>query len=548
MNSKMLKVVTIASLAVFLAGSVASACTTILVGKKASVDGSAMVTHTCDGWYDNRVRVIPGAAHKEGEMTPVYKEICHGTRPNKPLVKVGEIPQAKETYTYFHVGYPFMNEHQVIMGEDTWSGRDENYCENGWMMIEQLEVFALQRAKTAREAIQIMGALAEKYGYGDGGETLNIVDGKGEAWMFDICGPGPLWTPESGKPGAVWVAQRVPDDCFTVTANRSRIGEIDWNDKENFMYSSNIKEFAKDMGWWKEGEKFVFHKIYNPEPYGTPYYQQRREWRVMSLLAPSLKIAEDAAEMYPLMVKPDKKISVRDLMTVKRDYLEGTRFDLTKGMAAGPFGTPNRYPTPKSVRPEDKQGVDWTRAISMFRCSYSFVAQARSWLPDAIGGVLWFGEDAPHSTVYMPIYAGVTSLPKSITDGKRAEFDRNSAWWAFNFVSNWADLKFSYMIKDIKEAQKAYEDEFFMYQSVVDKEAVALYKESPAKAKTYLTNYTNNSINKVVEGWWNLAWTLVGKYSDGYITSPDGKQQSVGYPTDWLKTVGFGEEESEPKK
>ena len=141
----------------------------------------------------------------------------------------------------------------------------------------------------------------------------------------------------------------------------------------------------------------------------------------------------------------------------------------------------------------------------MFRCSYSFVAQARDWLPDAIGGILWFGEDAPHSTVYMPIYAGVTSLPKSITEGKRAEFDRNSAWWAFNFVSNWADLKFSYMIKDIKEAQKAYEDEFFMYQTVVDEEAAALYKESPEKAKAYLTKYTNDSINKVVDGWWKLS-------------------------------------------
>lgn len=547
MNSKMLKALTLASLVVFLAGTVASACTTILVGKKASTDGSVMVTHTCDGWYDNRVQIIPGGTHKEGEMTPVYKEICHGTRPDKPLVKVGEIPQAKETYTYFHVGYPFMNEHSLIIGEDTWSGRDENYCDKGWFMIEQLEVFALQRAKTAREAIQVMGELAEKYGYGDGGETLTIAD-KDEAWMFDICGPGPLWTPESGKPGAVWVAQRVPDDCFAMAANRSRIGEIKWDDKDNFMYSKNIKDFAKEMGWWKEGEKFVFHKIYNPEPYGTPYYQQRREWGVMRLLAPSLKLAENAAEMYPLMVKPDKKLSPRDLMAVNRDHYEGTRFDLTKGMAAGPFGNPNRYPTPKSVRPENMKNVDWTRAISIFRCSYSFVAQARDWMPEAVGGVLWFGEDAPHSTVYMPIYAGVTSLPKSVSEGKRAEFDPDSAYWAFNFVSNWADLRYDRMIEDIKAAQKSYEDEFFMMQPQIEEKALALYKESPAKAKEYLTKYTNDTINNVVDGWWKLGWTLVGKYSDGYVTTPDGKQEAPGYPTEWLETVGFGKDEAEPKK
>jgi len=536
-----------ALVAFLFASSMAYACTTILVGKEASADGSVMVTHTCDGWYDNRVRIIPGGTHSESDMVPVYKEICHGTIPNRPLTKVGEIPQVKETYTYFHVAYPFMNEHQVIMGEATWTGRDENYCPNGWMMIEQLQVFALQRAKTAREAIKVMSQLAEKYGYGDGGETLLVID-KNEGWIFDICGPGPLWTRESGKPGAIWVAQRVPDDCITVVANRTRIGTIDWDDKDNFMYSSNIKEFAREMGWWKPGEPFIFHKIYNPEPYGTPYYQQRREWRVLSLLAPSLKLKENAAEMYPPMVKPDKKVSMKDLMKINRDYYEGTRFDLTKGLAAGPFGTPNRYPTPKEVRPEGKKNVDWTRAISMFRCSYSFVAQARSWMPDPVGGVLWFGEDAPHSTVYMPIYAGTKSLPKSITECKRAEFDRDSAYWAFNFVSNWADLKFSYIIEDIKEAQEAYENEFLMYQPIIERKAMDLYSKNPAEARSYLTDYVNDNIDKVVDGWWSLAQRLVGKYCDGYITYPDGKQDAVGYPTWWLETVEFGKEEMEPKE
>jgi dipeptidase len=535
-------------LLVFVASS-AFACTVMMVGKNATVDGSVMTTHTCDGWYDHRIQVIPGGTHKPGEMVPIHKNICYMTRPNKELVQVGEIPQVEKTYTYFHTGYPFMNEKSLIMGEYTWSGRDENLNEDkAWMMIEQLQVLALQRTATARDAIRVMGELAEKYGYADGGEALSIADTKGEIWLFEICGPGPLWTPESGKPGAVWVAQRIPDDGFAMGSNRARIGEIDWNDKENFMYSSNIKSFAEEMGWWKEGEPFVFHKIYNPQPYGSPYYQQRREWRVYTLIDPELKLDPNAAEQYPLVIKPPKKLSVQDLMAVNRDYLEGTRFDLTKGLAAGPFGNPNRYQTPKDVRPENRKNNDWDRAISIFRCSYSFVGQVRPDMPDPLAGVLWFGEDAPHSTLYMPIYAGTTEVPKPYTVGKRHVFDRESAWWAWNFVSNWADLKFSYMIEDIREAQRLHENKYFLELPQVDKKAVELYGKDPKQAVAYVTRYVNETLTKGLEDWWELGWTLVGKYYDGMIMQPDGTYKNVGYPTEWLEAVGFGDTDAEPKK
>lgn len=525
--------------ALFLTTTYSIACTTIMVGKKASVDGSVMTTHTCDGQYDARVRIIEGKEFKDGAMAPVLRDICHGSIPGKTITQVGEIPQVKKTYTYYNVAYPFMNEHQVIIGEDTFSGRGE--CENpeGIMMIEQLQVFGLQRAKTARECIKVMGALAEKYGYADGGETLTVIDGK-EAWFFDIIGAGPLWTKDSGEPGAIWVAARIPDDHIAMASNRSRIGKINLKKTDHFMGSSNVISFAEDMGWYdkKDGD-FVFWKAYNPTPYGAPYYQRRREWRVLSLLAPSLHLdpyLNPDTEQYPMSIKPDKKVSPQDLMAINRDYYEGTEFDLTKGEVAGPFGNPNRYPTPKSVKPDDRKDLDWERAISMFRCSYSFVGQARSNMPASIGGVLWFGADAPHSTCYVPFYAGNLSTPAPFANGSRNFYDKESAWWTFNFVSNFADLKFSYMIKDINAEQQKLENHFFTMQSTIEKKAMALYKKDPMAAKKFLTDYSNNTAMATLASWNMLKDNLIYKYHDGYV---DGK--SVGYPTDYLTKVKMGE-------
>ena len=528
----------------------ALACTSILVGKKATVDGSVMTSHTVDGWYDQRVVVVPGKTFPAGSTAPVYKNLCYQTKPTAPLQKVGEIPQVAQTYTYFHSGYPFMNEHQLMIGETTIDGREECVNETGWFTIEQLEVFALQRAKAAREAIKIMGALAEQYGYGDYGEALTLADTQ-EAWLFEIVGPGPLWKPGSGKPGAHWVAVRVPDDSVTVSTNTSRIGEVNPADQDHFLASTNLTDFAKDQGWWKPGTTFSFKKAYGENPYPRLFNQKRRLWRVYSTLAPSQKFdpAQDPRNTdYPLFVKPEKKLSVRDIMAILRDHYEGTPYDLTKGLAADPFGTPDRWKTPASLAPKGYENTEWERAISMFRCSYSFVSQSRSWLPDPVGGVAWVGMDAPHSTVYLPFYCGNTSTPKCIAEGKRAEFDRDSAFWAFQFVSNWANLRWDAMMKDIRTAQKDYEDEEFLKQGSIEKHAADLYKKNPAEAVAFLTDYSNTNAVKVVDGWWKLGWTLVGKYHDGYITEPSGKQTTPGYPTEWLKEVGFGQTMLQPKK
>ncbi len=502
-------------------------CTSIIVGKLASADGSVMTTHTCDGWYDSRMWVVPGAPHKDGETVKIYKDLLYADKPGLVPAVTGEIPQVSQTYTYFQIAYPFMNEHQVMIGETTFGGRRElQNPDNAMFYIEQLAAIALQRGQTAREVVKIMGQLAEKYGYADGGECLTVVDAN-EGWVFECMGATPLWTKDSGTPGAVWAAARVPDDKVFVSANRSRIAELDLTKPDWYMASPNVYTLGKTMGWWDGKAPFRFWEVYAPK---DQFYNSRREWRVYSTVAPSRSFSAWDNRL-PFAVKPDKKVSVKDLMALKRDHYEGTEFDLTKGVAAGPFGTPDRW---AASNPTGTSG--WERAISMFRCSYSFVSQSRSWLPDAVGGVLWFGEDTPHSTVYMPIYAGVTSVPKSLSVMNRYEFTRESAWWAFDFVENWANLSYSYMIEDIKAKQAQYEGEFFAMQPAIETAAAALYKTDPKLALAFLTRYTGDTVNRVVSEWWDFADSLVAKYNDGYVNN-----KSKGYPADWLKAQGYGD-------
>lgn len=510
----------------------AAACTAIIVGKDASVDGSVMTTHTCDGWYDSRLRLIPGGTHEEGEMVTIWRNMLHADNPDRQPTPMGEIPQVPVTYNYFQIAYPFMNEHQVMIGEHTFSGeRALRNPDGGMFYIEELEAIGLQRGTTAREVIQIMGDLAEKYGYADGGEALTVCDGN-EGWVFEIVGAGPLWRQGDNDPGAVWVARRVPDNGVYVGANRAQIGEIDLSDPDNYMAGRGIYSVGEKLGLWdpNAGKTFRFWEVYAPK---LDFYNSRREWRGRSLVAPSLEL-DPYASRYPFSVVPDEKLSVADVMAIKRDYYEGTEFDLTQGLAAGPFGTPDRYATSSSQRPEG-QGRVWERAIAMFRCSYVFVSQSRNWLPDEIGGVLWFGPDAPHGTVFMPIYCGVTELPESLGIMNRYEFSRDSAWWAFDFVENWANLAWSYMIEDIREHQQKYEGEFFAMQDAVEGAALALYNTDPALGVSFLTNYTGDAVNRVVAAQWEFADMMVAKYNDGYIW-----QGTKSYPQEWLDAVGAG--------
>lgn len=515
----------------------ALACTTFAVGKDASEDGSIMVAHTCDGWYDHRIQIVKGGEHAEGEMVDIYRDPCTDTKTTPE--KVGEIEQAAETNTYFNIGYPFMNDKQVIMSEFTWSGRDEVSSSEGLFVIANLEQLGLQRASSAREAIEIMGQLAEKYGYCDGGECLLVAD-KNEVWIFEICGGGMLWTKDSGKPGAHWAARKVADDEVFVGANRSRIGVIDFDDSENFMYSTDITALAEEMGWWKQGEDFDYSKLFNPKPYSGPFYQSRREWRAYSLIAPSQNWElKDRDTQYPFSVKPDEKLSKQDIMDIYSDHLEGTEYDMTQGLAAGPFHNPTRWNTTADQKPEYAAGHDWEREIAQYRCTYSFVAQTRSWLPDEIGGVLWFGQDSPDTTVYVPIYCSTTEVPEEWSSGDRKSFDQDCAWWAFNFVNNWANLRWDAMYADIREKKASYEDRFFADQADIEAEAQKLYEQSPESAVNYLTEYVNDTMNEVNDGWWDFAWELVGRYYDGMCLDEEGNSTTLGYPKEWLEKVGY---------
>ncbi len=517
----------------------ASACTVLAVGKDASDTGSVLVSHTCDGWYDHRIQIVEGGTHAAGEMVDIYRDPCTATKSEVTLV--GQIPQAEETYTYFNIGYPFMNEKGVVMSEFTWSGRSEISSPEGLFVIANLEMLGLQRADTAREAVEIMGALAEEYGYADGGECLLVAD-QNEVWIFEICGGGPLWTSGSEAPGAHWAARRVPDDQVYTGANRSRLGVIDFNDTENYMWSTDITALPEQMGWWSEGEDFNYTQIFNPQPYGYEFYASRREWRVFSLLAPSQEFPVlDRQSHYDFTIVPDELVSVQDIMDIYSDHLEGTEYDMTEGLAAGPFGNPHRWQVTGDQKPENAADEDWEREIAQFRCTYSFVAELRPDMPGEIGSVLWFGEDCPDTTVYTPIYAGTTAVPEEWSGGDRKSFDQNCAWWAFNFIGNYAQLNWDAMYPVIREKKAEIEGEYFAEQADVDAQALELYNTSGVDAaKEYLTDYVYTNLEELNDEWWAFAWQLVGTYYDGMRIEEDGSSTTLGYPTEWLEEVGFG--------
>lgn len=530
----------IVAMATLSSAMVANACTTVAVGKDASDTGSVLVAHTCDGWYDHRIQIVEGGTHAEGEMVDIYRDPCTDTKTTPELV--GQVPQVAETYTYFNIAYPFMNEKGVVMSEFTWSGRSEMYSTEALFVIANLQMLGLQRADTAREAIEVMGALAEEYGYADGGECLLVAD-QNEVWIFEICGPGPLWTPDSGAPGAHWAARRVPDDQVYAGANRSRLGVIDFDDPDNYMWSTDITAMPEQMGWWSEGEEFNFTNIFNPEPYGYMFYASRREWRVFNLLAPSQEFPViDRYTHYDFTITPDEPVTVQNIMDIYSDHLEGTEYDMTQGLAAGPFGNPTRWQIGSGQKPEDMSSEDWEREIAQFRCSYSFVAELRPDMPGELGSVLWFGEDSPDTTVYTPIYAGTTEVPVEWSTGDRKNFDQDCAWWAFNLVNNYANLNWNAMYPVIRERKAAIEAEYFAEQADIDAQAMALYEAGDLEgAKALVTEYVYNNMTELNETWWNFAWELLGHYYDGMMLDAEGNSTTLGYPTEWLEAVGFGE-------
>ncbi len=499
------------------------ACTSILVTKGASVDGSVMITYACDGEFHPRLRVRPAKDHAPGS---VYEIKTWGGK------VLGTIPQVPHTYRV--VG--LMNEHQLAIGETTFDGRKELQNKDGLLHYWELMILALERAKTAREAIEVITGLVEEHGYRSTGESFSIADTE-EAWILEMIGPGP------GGEGAHWVALRVPDGMVSVHANKARIGEFPLDDPENCLYSKNVIEFAIERGYYdpNSGEPFRYNDAYHPASVQTIRYTETRVWSVLRRVAPGLELderthrGEPGGTPYPLWVKPEKKLAVADVMALMRDHYEGTAYDMTKGVDAGDFGTPNRW-RPMNFEVDGKR-YTWERPISTQQTGFSFVSQSRGHLPNPVGGVYWYGVDDTYTSVYVPLYAGITAAPPAYAQGSLQRFSWDSAWWVFNFVANFANLKYSYMAPEILAAQQEIEGHFLALQPEIEATAARIHARDPELAQRFLTDYSVLHAEDVVRKWRALGEALMTKYNDGYVKDENGRPTEVGYPEAWLREV-----------
>jgi len=502
----------------------AEGCTNLIVTRGASEDGSVIVTYTCDGEFHPHLRWTAAEDHDPDEWIEITD-----WRGNA----LGKVRQVPHTYA---VLYNVMNEHQVVIGETTFEGRTDLRNPDGLLHYWNLMSLTLQRASTARQAVEVMTGLVEEYGYASTGEIFSIADPK-EAWLMEMIGPGP------GGRGALWVALRVPDGYVCGHSNISRIGEFPLDDPENCLYAKNVVSFAVDQGFYDpdSGEPFRFRDAYCPRRALYVRSTATRTWSPFRRIVPSLDGPSDyhravgGADPYPLWIRPDRKLSVADVFGVMRDHYEGTEYDMTRGVDAGPYGCPNRW------RPMtwEVDGVEysWERPISTQQTGFSFVSQSREWLPDPAGGVLWYGVDDTYTTCYVPLYCGIDQVPESYARGDLQQFSWDSAWWVFNFVANYACLKYSHMIQDIQAVQREIEGDFLALQPAVDRTAVELYASDPELMTRYLTDYSVSHAERTVDRWRRLGEALLTKYNDGYVKDAEGRPQEVGYPEEWLRAV-----------
>ena len=518
-------------------------CTDIVVGKQASVDGSVITSHT-GAAPDCRVHVVPAQDHEPGSMAPVYFGMLDANVPFKTYGDViGHIPQVEHTYRYFHSAYSHMNEHQLAIAETTLGQRTELETDHEKgarqiMTIEQAQAFALQRCKTAREAVELIGSLVETYGFlpsAHGAEALSIADPV-EAWIMEVFAVGQDWDPESGKTGAVWAAQRVPDDHVAVVPNWSVIKEIDLGDTESFMASHNYMQLAIDHGWYdpQGGRPFVWQDAYSPPVTGE--WAIGRLWLFYSTVAPSLKEWPDRSldtpfagydayhhpieplSFYPFSVKPEKKMSVQDVIRFQRSVLEGTIYDMTADtdwlvpddegkLAKSPLTTP--FPTSHMRQLLD---ITWHRNVS--KGGYGMVTQLRSWLPDAIGGVYWLYLDNQYVSTYVPIHAGVQEISPYYQTYDPKAYSDDSARWLIDFVDNLLYLRWQDAMEDVRAERDPLEASFFATQEEVEKKALDLYRQSPEEAEAYLTDHTREAMEKVVELYRKLRDQLITTYTN----------------------------------
>ena len=501
-------------------------CTSIMVGRLATTDGSVITSHTCDGTYRTWLEVVPHARYEKNTVHPVYSGMLRPRETSwdmRNVEKKGEIPEAEETYAFLNTAYPCLNEKQLAIGETTIGGREELRNKDGIFYIEELEKIALQRCTTAREAIALIGKLAEEFGYGDWAECITIADPK-EVWQLEISGSG------KGKPSAIWCAARIPDDHVGVSANMPRISTIDFNNPDRFMYSTNLQKVAKDLGYWDGREPLKFWKVISSfrKPFGI------REFYILSTLAPSLKLSIDTAEL-PFSVKPGKKLSPRDVIRYFRETYEGTQWDMTKNLEV----TLKRWDqnwnvTESNVKPafasawmnrelilqlnKLKPGfVDNWYTIAQNFCSYSHIIQCRSWLPDEIGAVAWFSFDNPALSPRIPIFSGTMKLPDSFSICGQQRYTPDAAIWSFRETNRLAAINWSKGRALIEPAVMELEEKAFEEMPIVEKTVIELIKAGKTEtAKQYLTSYTINFAYSAMKRWEEMKGPLWSLYSAGF--------------------------------
>ena len=513
------------------------ACTNLIVGKNASTDGSTIVSYSADSYgLFGELYHYPAGIHPKGTMIDI-----HEWDTGKYL---GQIEQARQTYNV--IGN--MNEFQLTIGETTFGGRPELVDTTGIIDYGSLIYLSLQRSRNAREAIKVMTELVQEYGYYSSGESFTIAD-PNEIWIMEMIGKGP------GVRGAVWVAVRVPDDCISAHANHSRIHQFDLDDKENCMYSSDVISFAREKGYFNGVNKdFSFSKAYAPTGFGELRYCEARVWSYYNMFTNdgqkylSYIEGNDPTPM-PLFVKPNRKLSVQDVKNAMRDHYEGTPLDISQDFGAGPYHAPYRL-SPLDFEVDGQKYFN-ERPISTQQSGFVFVAQMRADLPDAIGGVLWFGTDDANMTVFTPVYCCTDKVPVCYTRVDGADyitFSWNSSFWIFNWVANMVYPRYDLLIGDVRATQQELENTLNAAQPGIESAALKLWETHPDQAKALLTNYTNQTAQSTFDTWKRLGEYLVVKYSDGVIrrTNPDGSFQRnsigqpagvirPGYPKDFLK-------------
>jgi dipeptidase len=518
------------------------ACTNFVVGKNASVDGSTMVSYAADSYsFYGFLHHSPAADHAPGTMREV-KDWDTG----KPLCS---IPQVAHTYNV--VGN--MNEHQLTIGETTWGGRPELEIGEG-IDYGSLIYIALERCKTAREAIKCMTDLVAKYGYASSGETFSIAD-PNEVWLMELIGKGKV------EKGAVWVATRIPDDCIAAHANQARFTTINFKDKENWMWSKDVVSFARKMGYFTGKDKdFNFQEAYAPYDFSGLFVCEARVWSFFRKFSNDMDKYFDfasgktfvetggkyAGERMPLYIKPNHKVSAQELKDCMRDQYEGTPLDITQGPDAGPWNSKLRYGSLGFKL--DSVQYWFERPIATQQTAWSFVAQMRGYESAKAGGIFWFGVDDAASTVYVPMYSTITEVPECFKEGNgdMYNYSSTSAWWTYNIVANWAYTKYSAMMPDIKKVQAAWEDKFNAQVEVVDTQVADM---DPAKATEFLTKYSCAQAQESTAAWKDLGIYLFVKYLDGQqrkekngeflrnaYGQPEGPNR-VPYPVDFQKSI-----------